>query len=90
MNGDDGVPAVVLAGEQRLGFDAIDLRAQGVELRAQLARDVLALLRQLKVRFEVGDFPTQASVEFDRPLKAFALRQNFLGIGLVLPEVRIG
>ncbi len=68
MDGDDGVQAVILAREQRLGFQAFDLLAEGVEVAAQFARDVLALVRKLQVGFEVRQLAREFLVRFERLL----------------------
>jgi hypothetical protein len=43
MNGNDGVQAIVLAGQERGKLQAVELGGERVELGADLARDLFAL-----------------------------------------------
>ena len=90
MNGDDGVQTIVLARQQRREFQAVDLRGERVEFRADFRRDVLAFAPELEVGFEVGELARQALVRLDLLFQALALGEDFLrGFG-VLPEIRLG
>ncbi len=90
MDGHNGIEPVILAGEERLGLKALNLRAEGIQIGTQLAQDVLSFPGQFEVGSEVGELPRQAIVNLERRFKTLSLSQNLLGSYRVLPKVWMG
>ena len=90
MNGDDGVQAVGLAGEQGGELEAVDLRPEGIELGTDFGADVLALAAQVEVGVEVAELGGERVVGLDLLLQPLALGEDRLGGFVVLPEIRLG
>jgi hypothetical protein len=87
MDGHNGIEPVILAAEERLGLKALNLGAEGIQIGAQLAQDVLSFPGQLEVGSQVGELPRQAIVNLERCFKTLSLSQNLLGSCGVLPKL---
>ena len=74
MNGHDGVAVVVFAGEQRLGFQLVDQRAQVVDLAPQFGGDVFAFLRQIEVGVDIAGAAREFVVRRQRVSRRFFSR----------------
>ena len=78
MDGHDGVTVVVVAGEQGLGFQLVDQRAQCIDLAPQVGGDVFAFMRQVEVGGDVAGAARQLVVRRQRALKTLLLAHHLL------------
>jgi hypothetical protein len=87
---------VVLAGEQRLGFEFADVGIGGGEFAAQFLEKIFALLgirfglSQLDVGFDVTNQRAEFRFRGELIFGALAFFQDGLRLFLMVPEIRIG
>ena len=87
MNGDDGVPAIVLAAEHLLDLAGLDLLIERVEGGPELRIDRFAGIGPLDEHGEVVALPAQRHHQVAVLLEAPAALQDLLRFSLVFPEV---
>jgi hypothetical protein len=87
MDGDDGVPAVVLTAEHLLGLAGLDLAIEGVERLLQFGVDRLARLSPLEEHRKVLVAFAEGSDEIPVLLEPTPALEHLLCGGLVFPEV---
>ena len=90
MNGHDGVAIVVVAGEQRLGLQLVDQRAQVVHFAAQIGGNIFAFVRQIEVGGDVAGAARQFVVRGQRALQPLLLAHHLLRFFGIRPERGIG
>jgi hypothetical protein len=90
VNRDDGVEPVVFAAQHTLGLRHFDLRLERPEPRLQVGGDVFAALGPLDEHAEIVLLFLERVRQVDVVLQAAAALQGLLGLGLILPEVRLG
>ena len=90
MDRDDGVPAIVLAAEHLLDLAGLHFLVERFERPRELGVDLLARLRPFDEDGEVVALPAERLDQIAILLEPAAALQHFLGVGLVLPEIRRG
>jgi hypothetical protein len=90
MDGDDGVAGVVFAGEQRLGFELVDQLPQRGDFPLQVAVDIFAFFRKIKIGRNISAAASQISVGGEHMFEALFLAHHLLGALRVRPQVRVG
>jgi hypothetical protein len=88
MNGDDGVLAIVLAAEHFLDLAGLHFPVQRIQRLRELGVDGLACFRPFDQDGQVVAPLLQGFGEISVLLQAPPALQDFLGLGLVLPEIR--
>ncbi len=86
MDGDDSIEPVVLAGQKRSDFEALDLLPQRVEVGADFAGNIFAFAGQLEIGFQVREPAGQAVVGLERLFESPPLDKDLLGSSGVLPK----
>src|SRR5262245_47331530 len=87
MDGDDGVLPIVLAAEHLLDFAGLHLLIERVERLRELRVDLLARLGPLDEHAEVVALFPERPHQIAILLEPAAALQDFLGFGLVFPEI---
>jgi CRISPR/Cas system CSM-associated protein Csm3 (group 7 of RAMP superfamily) len=90
MNGNNGVAAVVLAGEQSFSFKAIYKVAQRGEFAAEIVVNVLALRAQVEVGGDVSRAAGEVSFSGEKVFEALLLAHYLLGFLRIRPEIGVG
>ncbi len=90
MDRHHGTGPIVLASQDALGLRDLDLLFEPVEARGQVGQDVLARRRPLGEDRQVGLLCPQGLGQVDVILEAAPALQDAPGLGLILPEVRLG
>ena len=90
MNGDDGVAGVVLAREQRFGFQPVEQLAQRRDFALQIGVDALAFFRQIEVGRNVVAAAGQVGVGCKHVLQPLLFAHHLLGSLRIRPQVRVG
>ena len=90
MNGDDGVARVVLAGEQRLGFELVEQLAQRADFALQVRVDILAFFGEVEVGGDVVAAARQVGVGREHMLQPLLLAHDLLGSLRIRPQIRVG
>jgi hypothetical protein len=95
FHGDDGVEAIVFAGEQRFGFEFGEIGVRRGQFFGNLFEERIALgvvfffLCEAEVGFDVAFFSVEGRFGAYAVFDLFALLQRFLGLGLILPKIRV-
>jgi hypothetical protein len=90
VNGDDGIPVVVLTGKNRLRLDSLDLLPKDLQFGPQFTLNRLAFAGQFEIGVRIGQALGKSVVFFDLLAQTLAGGQDFLGTFLVLPEIGLG
>ncbi len=91
----DGVEAVVFAGEKRERLELGDIRVGGGHFALDILEQRIALghvglfFGEMKIRFDVAQHARELGIGRDHAFGDFSLLENFLGLFLVLPEIRM-
>jgi hypothetical protein len=88
MDRDDGVLAIVLAAEHLLDLAAVDQPGEFLHPLRELGSDILALLGPVDEHGEIVAFGSQRRNQLNFFFETAAALEDFLGFGLVIPEVR--
>jgi hypothetical protein len=96
LDGHNGVEVIVLAGEERLGFEFGDVGIRGGEFAVQLFQQIVFLLRvglfqrEIDVRLDVPGDGGEFFIRGDLLFGALAVTENALCGFLIAPEIGIG
>src|SRR5260370_22161531 len=90
MNCHDGIAGIIVAGKQRLSFQAIYELAQRVNFAAQVGFDVLAFARKVKVGGDVTGASDQIFFSREQMLQALFLAHDLLGFSRIRPQIGVG
>ena len=90
MNRDDGVERIIVAGEESLGFEAIDELLQRSDLALKISVDLLALMRQFEICRDVVLTAHQFGVGREGVFDALLLAHHLLGSFGIRPEIWVG
>ena len=93
LDGDDGVEAVVFAGEQRFRFEVGDVGIGGGDFLGDIFEERVALrvvflfFGEVEIGFDVAHLAIERVFGVDAVFELLALLQDGLGLFLVLPEI---
>ena len=90
MDRHDGVARIVVAGEQCLGFDAVDQFVQAIQVALQFGVDVFAFTGEIKIGADIIGAARQVAFQGQHVLQTLALTHHLLRSRRIRPEVRIG
>ena len=90
MDGHDGVARVVLAGEQRFGFEFVEQLAERVDFALQVGVDVLAFFREIEVSGDVVAAARQVGVGREHVLQPLLFAHDLLRALGIRPQIRVG
>ncbi len=79
---------VVLAREQHLGFELLEIRGEAAHFALQIGVDVLAFAGEFEQRVEVGGQAGDLGFLVDLLFQALAILHDLLALFGVRPEVR--
>lgn len=95
FHSDDGVEAIVFTGQQGFGFKFGEIGVRRCQFFGDVFEKRITLgvvfffLGEAEVRFDVAFFSIEGRFRVYAVFDLFALLQRFLGLGLILPKIRV-